>query len=131
MSKDVAALATALKALLDATPETRRLDALDAVDLTGVTDKERRRHLTQRGFIEGCRKMRESAMLALAAGHQTVTVTLTTLGLSCLLDELDDRPGYGRLLRDDAIDRLNAAIDRLEVHSLALGIMAVNGDGKR
>ena len=63
--RDVAALAEALKELLDATPEARRLEALDAVCLDGVSDKALRRHLTQRGFLVGCGKLREAAMVAL------------------------------------------------------------------
>jgi hypothetical protein len=121
--KDVAALAEALKELLDATPEARRLEALDAVCLDGVSDKALRRHFTQRGFLVGCGKLREAAMVALAASAPTVTVTLTPRGLACLLDELAEMPGFDRMVRDDSQARLEEAIDRLEQLAIAQSIM--------
>lgn len=68
---------------------------------------------------------REAAYKALAE-RRDVTFTVAPLALLALLDCLEGCDGYSRLLRDDAIDRLNEAVDRAERHALALGIMAVN-----
>jgi hypothetical protein len=67
---------------------------------------------------------REHAYKAIGQNVQAV-LRLDPLALLTILDMLEGSHGYTMLVRDDAIHRLNAAIDRAEQHAISLGIGAV------
>jgi hypothetical protein len=78
--------------------------------------------------FESMQRLETELMSALAAGRSEVTITLDTMGWLGIVNEIKDRRprNYSRLLADDAMERLNAAIDR--IHEEA-NYIAASGPG--
>lgn len=78
----------------------------------------------ERKYINTVEVLREHLMGALARRETTISFELPVMAWMAFCDEIEQhRPkNYSALLRDDAIDRLNAAIDR--VHDEVLFMVA-------
>lgn len=76
--------------------------------------------------LDAIERLTEKAHAALARGEKTVTMTLPAAGWLVLFDEIRDRRprNYSSLIRDDFMDRLNEAIERL--HDEANFLIASN-----
>lgn len=65
---------------------------------------------------------RETAYKAIAHQKQA-TLTLHPMALLTILDMLEGCHGYTRLVRDDGLDRLESAVERLEKAVIAMDVM--------
>lgn len=77
--------------------------------------REQRAKEAEREYVRVVQDFRERLMAALGRGELNSTFTLPTMVWLMLLDDMRDRRprNYSAMLRDDTLDRLNAAIDRL------------------
>jgi hypothetical protein len=84
--------------------------------------------IPSRELSEMAHRLRQKAMDALDVGSYEVAISLHPVALLAFLDACE---GVGpknlpAILRDDGLDRLEAATYRIEQAALALGIMPVN-----
>lgn len=84
---------------------------------------------SERKYLNTVDEMREALMTALANRQTVLTYELPVMAWMAMLDEIANRRprNYSQLLRDDIIDRLNAAIDR--VHDEANFMIAYGPGG--
>jgi len=67
-------------------------------------------------LVRNIETLNAAVLAAIERGEQTVTIKLPCFELLAILEEIRDRRprNYSRLIADDTIERLNAAIDRIE-----------------
>ena len=75
---------------------------------------------TPTGELQAIAKACREACYSALAERKQVALTLDPIACLSFLDMLEGTAGYTRLVRDDAIDRLSAEVDRLHEQIMLL-----------